>query len=164
VRPYQGYQIPIRLAFFTALRTALGRVTTRFPNSPSILAEDANLPEMQFDEQGRAVPHHTITQYFCDHFLSWLECASRAAGKPVASHKLGGILELILHSTNMRLICFEADTVRFSGCDHYPVHAVLVWQHRRPESNLLWIPDRSVSQHTFDAAICRTSGLPSTSG
>ena len=151
--PHQGHSMSHRVAFYSSLLAAVRKMTARFVSAPLILAGDANLPELEFNAQGVAVPHSSVTQLFCDQFLSWLECANTTKGKPVATQKRGGTLELVLHSRSLRLAWFVVDTIRFSGCDHFPVRAGFDWNYSPPPRGLLWVPNRAVTQQDFDAAM-----------
>ena len=144
--PHQNHLLQTRLSFWTALHLAIGRVTARHPNTPVILAGDANLPELQFDDNGVCAPAHTITQYFYDNFLTWLECANTARGIPLSTQKDGATLDLILYTPGLVLREHWVEPTRLHGCDHHLTGATFSWNHKNPSEGLAWIPNRACTQ------------------
>ena len=151
--PHQNYTVPIRLAFYIALRTAVGCVMARFPNTALALAGDANMPELRFDEEGFRPPEHTITQYFHDNFLTWLECANTSFGVPAATQRSGATLDLLLFSPGLSLVSFITDPTRVTGCDHHALCAKFKWKCGSQEAGLTWVPNRNYTQAEFDEAM-----------
>ena len=137
-----------RILFYKTLLATWTTHLQALPGAATILAGDANLPEIKYDSKGAMTPTDSISRFWCENFMREMACANCNKGVPLATHQAGNTLDLIIHSPEIHLQKCTVEKSTFS--DHSTITAKFQWGYRPTHIADRWYQAKGVTQHQFD--------------
>jgi hypothetical protein len=152
--PHSGHLAANRIAYYRKFRQCWSRACAQFPNALKVLAGDANLPGLLFSSPREVRASNEVEHFFCDSFLSDMHVANCLHGSPTATHKKGGVLDLVLVDDRAQNVRVQVDCSGISGSDHYPVLVSFQWAQPPDVANsVVWHPRNDMVKNQLQHAI-----------